>query len=99
MASRSSTVASFDVACRATASGRFVALDAGAVVGDADAPDAAAREIDVDLRRAGVERVLEQLLQRRRRTLDDLAGGDLVDQVVGSARICVMASKWGVAGS
>ena len=54
-----------------------------AVVGDADALDAARREIDVDLRRAGVERVLQQFLQRRRRPLDDLAGGDLVDQQVG----------------
>ena len=61
----------------------LVARDAGAVVGDADAPDAAALEVDVDLRRARVERVLEQLLQRRRRTLDDLARGDLVDEVVG----------------
>ena len=54
-----------------------------AVVGDADALDAAAGEVDVDLRRAGVERVLQQLLQRRSRPLDDLAGGDLVDQVIG----------------
>ena len=62
---------------------QVLALDAGAVVGDADALDAAAGEVDVDLRRARVERVLEQLLQRRRRPLDDLAGGDLVDQQVG----------------
>ena len=62
---------------------QVLALDAGAVVGDADALDAAAGEIDVDLRRARVERVLEQLLQRRRRPLDHLAGGDLVDQQVG----------------
>ena len=39
--------------------------------------------IDVDLRRARVERVLEQLLQRRGRALDDLARGDLIDEVVG----------------
>ena len=83
IASRSSAVASFDVACRATASGEIVAADARAVVGDADAPDAAAFDVDVDLRRAGVERVLEQLLQRDGRTLDDLAGGDLVDEMVG----------------
>ncbi len=62
---------------------QLVALDARAVVGDADPPDAAAGEIDVDLRRAGVERVLEQLLERGRRALDDLAGRDLVDQQIG----------------
>ncbi len=61
----------------------LLALDAAAVVGDADALDAAAGEIDVDLRRARIERVLEQLLQRRGRPLDDLAGGDLVDEVIG----------------
>ena len=39
---------------------------------------AAVLDRDVDRRRAGVERVLDQLLDDRRRTLDDLAGGDLV---------------------
>src|SRR6266511_3412446 len=59
------------------------ALDAVAVVGDADALDAAAGEIDVDLGCACIERILEQLLQRGGGTLDDLAGGDLVDQLIG----------------
>ena len=62
---------------------QLVAGDSGAVVRHADAPDAASLEIDVDLGRARVERVLEQLLQRRGRALDDLARGDLVDEVVG----------------
>ncbi len=62
---------------------QVLARDAAAVVGDADALDAAVLEVDVDLRGAGVERVLEQLLQRRRRPLDDFAGGDLVDEQVG----------------
>ena len=61
---------------------QLLALDAAAVVGDTDAADAAAGEIDVDLGRAGIERVLEQLLQCRGGPLDDLAGGDLVDQVI-----------------
>jgi len=52
---------------------QLVALDPGAVVGDANPLSAAPREIDVDLRRAGIERVLEQLLQRRCGALDDLA--------------------------
>ena len=63
--------------------GELVAGDARAVVGDADAPDAAALEIHVDLRGARVERILEEFLQRRGRTLDDLARGDLIDEVVG----------------
>ena len=35
---------------------------------------------DVDAPRAGVERVLDQLLDRRSRPLDHFAGGDAVDQ-------------------
>jgi hypothetical protein len=62
---------------------QLVAGDAGAVVGHPDAPDAAPLEIHVDLGRARVERVLEELLQRRGRALDDLARGDLIDEVVG----------------
>ncbi len=62
---------------------QVLADDALAVVGDADAADAAALEVDVDLCGTRVERVLQQFLQRRRRAFDDLARGDLVDQVVG----------------
>jgi len=29
---------------------------------------------------SGVERILDQFLQRRRRTLDDLARGDAIDE-------------------
>ena len=53
---------------------------AGAVVGDADQPAAAAVGRDLDPRRAGVERVLDQFLDHARRPLDHLAGGDAVDQ-------------------
>jgi hypothetical protein len=77
-----STDAIFDVAWRATASAGPRAR-CRAVVRDAHALDAAAREVDVDLRGARVERVLEQLLQAAAGPLDDLAGGDLVDQEVG----------------
>jgi hypothetical protein len=45
---------------------QVLAVDAAAVVDDADALDAAAREVDVDARRSGVEAVLDQLLERRR---------------------------------
>ncbi len=50
---------------------------ARAVVDDRDVADAAAGEADLDVARAGVERVLHQLLHHRGRALDDLAGRDL----------------------
>jgi hypothetical protein len=51
---------------------------AAAVVAHAHEPRPAFLEVDVDERRAGVERVLDQLLDDRRGPLDHLAGGDLV---------------------
>ncbi len=59
------------------------ALDAAAVVGDANQLDAAAGERDVDLGRTRVDAVLEQLLQRGGRPLDHLSRSDLIDQVIG----------------
>ena len=56
-----------------------VAGHAGAVVGDADQPPPAAVGQHVDARRAGVERVLDELLDDARRPLHHLAGGDAVD--------------------
>ncbi len=61
---------------------QLLARDAATVVHHADALHAAAGDVDLDLRRAGIERVLEQLLQHRARPLDDLAGGDLADQEI-----------------
>ena len=61
---------------------RLVAAHAAAVVDDADQPPPAALDLDLDAPRAGVERVLDQLLDHRGRPLDHLAGGDLVDHVV-----------------
>ena len=81
--SRSSRVAILLVAKRATASGKVVALDARAVVDHAHAAHAAFRELDRDRLRARVEAVLHQLLQRRRRAVHHLAGGDLVHQELG----------------
>ena len=51
-----------------------------AVVHDGDPRDAAALDLDGDPRRARVESVLDELLHRGRRPLDDLARGDLVDE-------------------
>ena len=58
-----------------------VSVHAGAVVGDADQPQAAARRRDVDAARAGIDRVLDQLLDDARRPLDDLTRGDAVDEI------------------
>ena len=58
-------------------------LDADAVVLDQDGAHAARDQADVDLRGAGVERVVDQLAHHGRRPLDDLARGDLADQFVG----------------
>ena len=61
----------------------FLGRDAAAVVGDGNALDAAFLEPDRDLRGTRVERVFQQLLHHGRRPLDDLAGGDLRDELVG----------------
>ena len=59
------------------------ARHAFAVVGDADQPPPAAVGENVDAAAAGVERVLDQLLDHARRPLDHLAGGDAVDDGFG----------------
>ena len=62
---------------------QLLARDAAAVVGDLDELRAAARELDGDLARAGVEAVFEQFLEGGGGALDDFAGGDLADQQFG----------------
>ena len=57
---------------------QLVGRDAVAVVLHPDQPLAALGIGDVDPPRAGVERVLDQLLDRRGRPLDHLAGRDAV---------------------
>ena len=63
-----------------------------AVVGDTDQSAAAAVGEYVDARRAGVERVLDQLLDHARRPLDHLAGGDAVD--ASASKAGGRASPW-----
>ncbi len=53
---------------------------AGAIVDDRDQGLAAFLQGDVDAPGAGVDRVLDQFLDRRSRPLDDFAGGDAVDE-------------------
>jgi hypothetical protein len=57
---------------------QLVAIHAAAVVGNANQRAAAILDRDFDRRSARVERVLDELLYRRRRPLDDFSGGDLV---------------------
>ncbi len=61
----------------------IVAIHAVAVVGDANQLPAAGFNIHPNAIRAGIERILEQLLHHRRRAVDDLAGGDLVGDLIG----------------
>ena len=61
---------------------QFFGGDANAVVSNPDQAHAAFFQLDLDARRAGIERVLQQFLHHGRRTLDDFAGCDLVDQGV-----------------
>ena len=56
----------------------LVSRDAGAVVTDPDRGLARAADVDRDPACPGVEGVLDQLLDHRRRTLDHLARGDRV---------------------
>ena len=60
-----------------------VAHHAAAVVGDADQLPPSALDRDDDAAGAGVERILQQLLDHRSRPVDHLAGGDLVGHLVG----------------
>ena len=76
-----SSSGSFEVAWRSTASASSSAIHAAAVVGDRDQRAAAVVQRDLDAPRAGVDGVLDQLLDRRGRPLDHLAGGDAVDQI------------------
>ena len=57
--------------------------DAAAIVAHPHQSDAAALDVDLDARRAGVECVLDELLDHRGGPLDHLAGGDLVDELAG----------------
>ena len=68
----------FEVAWRSSARRSSVRRNAVAVVLDPDQPLAAVGEGDVDPPGAGVERILDELLHRRGRPLDHLAGGDPV---------------------
>ena len=81
--SRSSAVRSFEVAWRSKASSASSRFMPCAVVGDADQLAAARLDFDANAIGAGVERVLQQFLHDRGRTIHHLTGGDLVSHLVG----------------
>ena len=58
---------------------------AAAVVGDLDPLQSAPRQSDRDSRRAGVDRVFNQLFQRTGRSFHHFTGGDAVDDMLGQA--------------
>ena len=55
-------------------------VHAAPVVGHPDEPPPARLDRDLDRPRAGVERVLDQFLDRRSRPLDHFARGDAIDE-------------------
>ena len=57
--------------------------DSAAVVAYPDELRPSRQDIDLYLAGARIETVLDEFFHHRRRALDDLAGGDLVDQVTG----------------
>ena len=61
---------------------RIVAVHPCAVVRDTDQPPPTALNLDPDAGCAGVERILQQLLDHRSRTVHDFARGDLVSHQV-----------------
>ena len=61
----------------------IVAHHAATIVGHLDQLLAARFHLHADPRRARIQRVLQQLLQHRRRTLHHLARGDLVGNMLG----------------
>ena len=80
---RRSSPASFEVAWRSTASARSSRVMPAPSSLTRMQPPAAAVGQDLDAVRAGIERVLDQLLDHARRPLDHLAGGDAVDDGFG----------------
>ena len=74
-----SSSGSFEVACRSTASASLLRTIPQPSSATAISVRPPSRSVISIRRRAGVEAVLHQLLDRRRRPLDHLAGGDAVD--------------------
>ncbi len=59
---------------------QLVGGHAAAIVDDSNQILATLLERDIDTRGAGIDRILDQFLDRRRRALDDFARGDAIDE-------------------
>ena len=59
---------------------QIIRAHARAIIGHADQATAAFFNHDFDARCTGINRILDDLFDRRRRTLHHLASGDAVDQ-------------------
>ena len=59
-----------------------IAVHPMAIIGDADETSSARFHVDADTGGTSVERILEQLLNYRRGTVNHLAGGDLIGHLV-----------------
>ena len=68
--------------------------DPVSVIADLDEPPAAVLDAQLHRPRAGVERVLEQLLDHRGRPLDDLSSGDGGSDVFGQDANGHVGSPW-----
>ena len=71
--------------------------NAATIVADADQAHPAFFQINVDTPRTGIQRVFNQFFDHRRRTLDDFAGGNLVDEDFGELTNIHPTSLAGVA--
>ena len=71
------------MACRDSASASLCLVYAFAVIANPDQLLPARNDIDLHGLRTRVQTVLHEFLDHGRRPLDDLAGGDLVNQVTG----------------
>jgi hypothetical protein len=62
---------------------RVLANHSAAVIRNTHQPSAAELDVDLDTRRSGIDRILDELFYNRSGPLDDFAGGNLVSEVVG----------------
>ncbi len=60
--------------------GQIILAHAGTIIADANELSAALFDLHADAARAGIQRILHQLLHGSRRPFDHLAGSDAIDQ-------------------
>jgi hypothetical protein len=76
---------------------QLISRDATSIVTHPYQTNATALDIDLDATRASIQAVLDELLDDGRRPLDDLACGDLVNELAGEDtdwHNCSLARHW-----